>query len=203
MVIPRFGLVRQFLRVTMQPKSIFRIPPQPNPNFRMIAVRNLVGLALCFAVADRAAGSPQDPSEPISTETEPPKSVNQEITNLIRAYENALNSHDPKAVMALYGSDPIFIPQNAEAFTGREAVQARYQKGSQTVKVNVVFTIREIAEMGDLAYGRTTSAGQQEVLATHKISPEANNELFIFRREQGQWKIHRYMFAASNPPAAN
>ena len=105
--------------------------------------------------------------------------------------------------MALYGSDPIFIPQNAEAFTGREAVQARYQKGSQTVKVNVVFTIHEIVEMGDLAYGRTTSAGQQEVLATHKISRETNNELFIFRREQGKWKIHRYMFAAANPPAAN
>jgi hypothetical protein len=31
----------------------------------------------------------------------------------------------------------------------------------------------------------------------------ALNELFIFRREQGQWKIHRYMFAAANPPAAN
>ena len=102
--------------------------------------------------------------------------------------------------MALYGSDPILIPQNAEAFTGREAVQARYQKGSQTVKVNVVFTIHEIVEVVDLAYGRTTSAGQQEVLATHKISREANNELFIFRREQGQWKIHRYMFAASNRP---
>ena len=95
------------------------------------------------------------------------------------------------------------FPKNAEAFTGREAVQARYQKGSQTIKVNVVFTIHEIVEMGDLAYGRTTSTGQQEVLATHKISREANNELFIFRREQGQWKIHRYMFAASNPPAAN
>ena len=187
----------------MQPKSTFRIPPPPNPNFRMIAVRNLVGLALCLAVADRAAGSPQDPSEPISSETEPTKSVNQEITNLLKAYEKALNSHDPKAVMALYGSDPIFIPQNAEAVIGREAVQARYQRGSQTIKVNVVFTIHEIVEMGDLAYGRTTSAGQQEVLATHKMSREANNELFIFRREQGQWKIHRYMFAASNPAAAN
>jgi ketosteroid isomerase-like protein len=105
--------------------------------------------------------------------------------------------------MALYGSDPIFIPQNAEAFTGREAVQARYQRGCQTVKVNVVFTIHETEQVIDLAYGRTTSAGQQEVLATHKISREANNELFIFRREQGQWKIHRYMFAASNRPAAN
>jgi len=187
----------------MQPKSIFRVPPQRNSNFRMLGVRNLVGLALCLAVADRAAGGPQDPSKPISSETKPTESINQEITNLLKAYENALNSHDPKAVMALYGSDPIFIPQNAEAFIGHEAVQARYQHGSQAIKVNVVFTIHEIVEMGDLAYGRTTSVGQQEVLATHKISREANNELFIFRREQGQWKIHRYMFAASNPPAAN
>jgi uncharacterized protein (TIGR02246 family) len=185
----------------MQPKSIFRMPQQPYPNFRMLGVRHLVGLALCFAVVDRAAGNP--PLTPISSETEPTKSVNQEITSLLKAYEKALNSHDPTAVMALYGSDPIFIPQNAEAVIGREAVQARYQRGSQAIKVKVVFTIHEIVEMGDLAYGRTTSVGQQEVLATHKISPEANNELFIFRREQGQWKIHRYMFAASNPPAAN
>src|SRR5260221_10096024 len=111
MVIPGSGLVGQFLRVIMQPKSIFRIPPQPNPNFRMIAVRNLVGLALCVAVADRAAGNPQDPLTAISSETEPTKSVNQEITNLLKAYEKALNSHDPKAVMALYGSDPIFMPK--------------------------------------------------------------------------------------------
>ena len=55
---------------------------------------------------------------------------------------------------------------------------------------------------GDLAYGRTTSAGTQEILSDHKITKEANNELFIFRKEQGQWKIHRYLFATSNPPAA-
>jgi uncharacterized protein (TIGR02246 family) len=138
-----------------------------------------------------------------SSEANQTKSMNQEITNLLKAYEKALNSSDPKAVMALYGSDPIFMAQYADAFIGREAVQASYQHIFQTIKLNVVFTIHEIVEMGDLAYGRTTSAGQQEVLATHKISPEANNELFIFRREQGQWKIHRYMFAASNPPAAN
>jgi uncharacterized protein (TIGR02246 family) len=206
MVIPGFGLVGQFSRVIMQSNTGNRDvlkKTQPNSYFRMIAVRNLVGLALCLAVADRARGAPPDPVTPTPSETEPTKSVNQEITNLIWAYENALNSHDPKAVMALYGSDPIFIPQNAEASIGREAVQARYQQGSQNIKVNVVFTIHEIVEMGDLAYGRTTSAGQQEVLATHKISREANNELFIFRREQGQWKIHRYMFAAANPPVAN
>jgi uncharacterized protein (TIGR02246 family) len=117
--------------------------------------------------------------------------MNQEITNLLEAYEKALNSSDPKAAMALYGSDPIFMAQNADVFIGREAVQASYQHIFQTIKLNVVFTIHEIVEMGDLAYGRTTSAGQQEVLATCKMSREANNELFIFRREEGQWKIQR------------
>src|SRR5258707_3785130 len=147
MVIPRFGLVGQFLRVIMQPKSICRIPPQRNPNFRMLGVRNLLGLALCLAVADRATGSPQDPSKPISSETKPTESINQEITNLLKAYENALNSHDPKAVMALYGSDPIFIPQNAEALIAREPWQASNKHGSRTIKVNVVLRIPEIVNM--------------------------------------------------------
>ena len=131
------------------------------------------------------------------------KTMNQEITNLLKAYEKALNTSDTKAAMALYGSDPIFMAQNAVAFIGRDAVQASYQHIFEALKLNVVFSVHEIVEMGDLAYGRTTSAGQQEVLAAHTTSKEANNELFIFRKEEGHWKIHRYLFATSNPPAAN
>jgi ketosteroid isomerase-like protein len=127
--------------------------------------------------------------------------MNQEITNLLKAYEKALNTSDTNAAIALYGSEPIFMAQNAPAFVGRDAVQRSYQHIFETIKLNVVFTIHEIVEMGDLAYARTTSAGQQEVLAAHTKSKEANNELFIFRREEGQWKIHRYLFATSNPPA--
>jgi ketosteroid isomerase-like protein len=127
--------------------------------------------------------------------------MNQEITNLLKAYEKALNTSDTNAAIALYGSEPIFMAQNAPAFVGRDVVQRSYQHIFETIKLNVVFTIHEIVEMGDLAYARTTSAGQQEVLAAHTKSKEANNELFIFRREEGQWKIHRYLFATSNPPA--
>ena len=56
--------------------------------------------------------------------------------------------------------------------------------------------------MGDLAYVRTTSAGKTEILANKATGQEANNELFIFRKEKGKWKIHRYLFASSNPPRA-
>ena len=128
------------------------------------------------------------------------KIMHQEITNLLTAYEKALNTSDTNAAMALYGSDPIFMAQNAPAFVGRDAVQASYQHIFETIKLNVVFTIHEIVEMGALAYGRTTSAGQQEFLANHSMSKEANNELFIFRKEQGQWKIHRYLLPPLTHP---
>ena|ERR1700675_2857599 len=173
------------------------------PIFRLTAGGVMVALVLCLASVDRAAANPEEPSTSTSAETKPTHIMNQEITNLLKAYEKALNTSDAKAALALYGSDPIVMPQNAPAFIGREAVQAIYNHFFEILKLNVVFTIYEIVDMGgDLAYGRTTSAGTQEILADQKITKEANNELFIFRKEQGQWKIHRYLFATSNPPAA-
>ena len=127
--------------------------------------------------------------------------MNREIANLINAYGNALNNHDIKAIMSIYGSDPVFMPQNSVAVVGRDSVKASYDRIFATIKLKVTFTIHEIVQLGeDLAYGRTTSEGQQEILATGAQSKEANNELFIFRKEEeGQWKIHRYLFATSNP----
>jgi len=129
--------------------------------------------------------------------------MKQEISTALKAYENALNTSDTKAAMSLYGTDPIFMAEYANAFIGRDAVQRGYEGVFKTIKLNVRFTIHEVVEMGgDLAYARTTSAGQQQMLATHQTSQEANNELFIFRKENGDWKIHRYLFASSNPPSA-
>ncbi len=127
-----------------------------------------------------------------------------EITHVLKEYEKALNTSDAKLALSLYGSDPIAMPQGAPAFAGREKVRAAYDGFFTTLKLNVTFQIHEIVGMGgDLAYVRTTSGGQQEILATHTTSREANNELFIFRKEDGHWKIHRYLFATSNPPSAD
>lgn len=130
--------------------------------------------------------------------------MNKEIINQIKAYEKSLNTSDAKAAMAVYGSEPIFMAQNMEAFVGRDAVLASYQHIFKAIKLNVVFTIHEIVEMGDdMAYARTTSAGKTEIFAIKKTVKESNNELFIFRKEQGQWKIHRYLFATTNPLVTN
>jgi uncharacterized protein (TIGR02246 family) len=128
--------------------------------------------------------------------------MNQDIVNVIKAYEKSLNASDTQAALALYGEDPIFMPQYSAALSGRDAVKAGYDKVFSTLKLNVNFTIHEVVEMGDLAYVRTTSAGKTEILAKKTTVTEGNNELFIFRKEHGKWKIHRYLFASTNPPEA-
>ena len=128
--------------------------------------------------------------------------MNQDIVSAIKAYEKALNASDTATALALYGEDPIFMPQYSAALSGRDAVKAGYDHVFNTLKLNVTFTVHEVVEMGALAYVRTTSAGRTEILAKKATVKEGNNELFIFRKEHGNWKIHRYLFASTNPSEA-
>jgi len=105
--------------------------------------------------------------------------------------------------MNLYASNPVFMPQHSVALEGRDAVKAGYEHVFSNIKLDVKFTVHEIEALGSLAYGRTTSAGKTRILAAATTVNEGNNELFIFKKEDGQWKIHRSLFATSNPPVSS
>lgn len=125
-----------------------------------------------------------------------------EIKQLLQAYERALNASDPEAVLALYGSDPVFMPQNAPAMVGRSAVRRAYEQVFATIRLAIRFELAEVEVLGDQAWARTSSAGRTTVLATGQVLDEGNNELFVFRREAGEWRIHRYLFATNRPAQA-
>jgi ketosteroid isomerase-like protein len=117
----------------------------------------------------------------------------------LKVYETALNASDAAAVMDLYGANPVFMPQNAPAMVGRDAVRKAYGHVFSTIRLSVSFTIHEVETMGDTAWGRTTSQGRVRILAIGKEVAESNNELYIFKREDGGWKMHRYLFAEAIP----
>lgn len=123
------------------------------------------------------------------------------IKDLIKSYETALNASDLEKILALYASEPVFMPQHAPALVGRDAVRAGYQNVFDTLKLNIEFLVHEIQESGDWAWARTSSAGRTRILAAGVEVAEGNNELFVFRREGGAWKIHRYLFATTQPRA--
>jgi uncharacterized protein (TIGR02246 family) len=123
------------------------------------------------------------------------------VESQIKNYEKALNSNDIESILSLYGQAPVFMPQHAPALVGREAVRAGYRQVFETIKLNVEFTIHEVEVLGDTAWARTSSAGRTRILAAGIEVQEGNNELFVFKRENGDWKIHRYLFATTQPRA--
>lgn len=124
------------------------------------------------------------------------------IETILKTYETALNGNDIETILGLYGDSPVFMPQHAPALVGRDAVRAGYAHVFNTIKLTVRFEIREIQEIGEWAWARTSSAGRTRTLSNGAEIAEGNNELFVFRRETGTWKIHRYLFSTNQPPRA-
>ncbi|HBP0078009.1 nuclear transport factor 2 family protein [Pseudomonas aeruginosa] len=123
------------------------------------------------------------------------------IQSILQSYETALNANDIDAILDLYGEAPVFMPQHAPALVGREAVRAGYQQVFASIKLQIRFDIHEVEVIGGWAWARTSSAGRTRLLAEDVEIAEGNNELFVFRREHGHRKIHRYLFATNQPRA--
>ena len=127
----------------------------------------------------------------------------QAVAALLAKYEDALNRSETEAVMQLYASDGVFMAQNFPSSVGANAVRKAYDAVFKTIQLSVKFNIAEVMELSpNWAFARTNSAGKVKVHATGESSPESNQELFIFRKVGGDWKIARYCFSTTNPPRA-
>ena len=126
------------------------------------------------------------------------------VISVLEAYSAALNASDTSAVMPLYTEDGVFMPPYSPSAIGREAVRTAYDSVFAVIKLSVKFTVAEVVEMcPGWVFARTNSAGSTVTLATGTKRAEANQELFVFHRESdGRFRIARYSFSTTNPPAA-
>jgi uncharacterized protein (TIGR02246 family) len=124
---------------------------------------------------------------------------NAAIETLLFSYEKALNASDVPAVLALYAKDGVFMPSEAPTAAGHDAVEQAYRFVFSQIKLNIKFSIDEIQVNGDLAFARTISRGTTDVLAAGITVPEENRELFVLVKEDGDWKIGRYIFNKMKP----
>src|SRR6202035_2821908 len=118
------------------------------------------------------------------------------IAAVLASYQDALNQSDTEAVMKLYASDGVFMPQNFPSSVGADAVRAAYAGVFNAITLTVTFTIAEVQQIAaGWAFARTNSAGTVKIHATGQSSAEANQELFVFQKIGDAWKIARYCFS--------
>jgi uncharacterized protein (TIGR02246 family) len=125
-----------------------------------------------------------------------------DVRGVVLSYEAALNGSNTEAVMPLYSEDGVFMAPNNQSADGRAAVRRAYDAVFNAITLKVKFTIAELVVMSpQWAFVRTNSTGTQTLNATGATSAEANQELFIFKKnEDNKWRIARYSFSTTNPP---
>jgi uncharacterized protein (TIGR02246 family) len=123
------------------------------------------------------------------------------VTALLAKYDDALNASSTDAVIPLYAEDGVFMPPYSPSAVGTEALRKAYDAVFSAITLNVKFTIAEVVDLApQWAFARTNSAGTTLDHATGASSAEANQELFLFRKDgDGSWKIARYSFSSTNP----
>lgn len=127
------------------------------------------------------------------------KEEKQKIEVLLSEYKKALNTSDAKLAQSLYTKDGVFMPTEAPSGIGSENIINSYEYVFSQIQLNIEFFIEEIEVEGNMAFAVTSSKGTTLIHATGDTIPEANRELFVFEKVDGEWKIARYMFNKTEP----
>jgi uncharacterized protein (TIGR02246 family) len=127
------------------------------------------------------------------------KQEKQKIEALLRQYEKSLNASDAKLAQSLYTKDGIFMPTEAPSGIGSVGILKSYEYVFSQIQLNIGFFIEEIQVEGNMAFAVTSSKGTVKIQANGAEAPEANRELFVFEKVDGEWKIARYMFNKTEP----
>jgi uncharacterized protein (TIGR02246 family) len=172
----------------------------------MIAVHHLKSALVAASVLAHSAYSELALAQAVDPCTLSSATIAQDdaaIRGVLASYNDALNAGKTAAVLPLYTDDGVFMPPYSQSAVGPGAIAKAYDAVFKELKFQVKFAIAELVVMAPTwAYVRTNSAGTTDHHSTSKTTTEANQELFIFKKgDDGKWRIARYSFSPTNPPA--
>jgi uncharacterized protein (TIGR02246 family) len=122
--------------------------------------------------------------------------MNDEINQLLRTYQRALNEADVDLVRSVYTDDAVVIGQPFPTATGIQEIIALYADFLSKLDFNVRFDLLEMELGNDLGYIRTRSHGTIVPKGQKPTGSEGSREIFIVKKVQGHWKFYRYIFNA-------
>ncbi|UPX11790.1 uncharacterized protein EKO05_0002378 [Ascochyta rabiei] len=132
--------------------------------------------------------------------TSPVADDKSQITALLHRYGAVLASHSIPEVLSIYTDDGVIMAPGYAPACGRDALKAAYERIFSTVKLDIEFEIDEIVVTGEeWAFARTTAEGTKHWLKKGTQEEHRNQELFMLKRDEGEWRIARYCFSSMKP----
>jgi ketosteroid isomerase-like protein len=151
-------------------------------------------------VSHRSISSTQKNFNPL-TPLKVSSSDHQAITALLHSYGSILASRSLPDLLNIYTPDGVLMAPGYQPAFGTEALKSSYERIFSFIKLEIEFTIDEIVVMegGEWAFARTTAEGRKFWLQRGTDEEHLNQELFVLRKVEGEWKIARYCFSSMKP----
>jgi uncharacterized protein (TIGR02246 family) len=121
-----------------------------------------------------------------------------DLQKIMEKYAAALKADDVETLVGLYSPKGVFMRDEMKAVVGQDALRAAYKEIFATLKVDLQFTVREAEEAGDMAWLRGVSKGTVKIVKTGVEAKQGYNQLVVFRKEGGAWKIRAYLYGADS-----
>ena len=157
----------------------------------------LITMMALLPLVTMAKSKLSENANPLTTEFMNEKEQS-EIKKILFSYRDALNESNAEKVLSLYTENGVFMPSSAPTAIGQEQLKGTYEFVFSNIQLNIEFYIDEIEIVGEYAFVRSTSKGTTFIRASGETVPEENRELFVLKKENGSWKIDRYMFNKMN-----
>jgi uncharacterized protein (TIGR02246 family) len=116
------------------------------------------------------------------------------VEKTLNNYFNSLNESDVKNAVGSYTADGVFIAAGSPTAIGTAQLAIAYESLFKAIQLTVKVKIDEVILKDDISFVRTHSTGTTLIHATGETIPAENREFFLLRKEQGDWKIARYIF---------
>ena len=111
------------------------------------------------------------------------------IEALAQSWAKAFNQHDAQAMLAIATEDVVLLDARMPAISGKRAARAALNQSLASGSGRITSSTKEITVIGDIAW-RVAAVAQRmrhgNVIARSQL-------LEIWKRDSGQWKLHRQM----------
>jgi uncharacterized protein (TIGR02246 family) len=121
--------------------------------------------------------------------------VRQEIEAANEVFMATFRDSDASGLAALYTENAQLMPPNADFQTGKPAIRAFWEAAIDTGLKEAELETLEVEPHGDTAI----EVGKYRLYVEEGQQVDTGKYIVIWKRQDGEWRLHKDIFNSSNP----